>query len=66
MRRVRFFVDGRGPFEGMMKFGTVGDGEIERARDALRAFYAQEAARLAAELEAIMERIRRLDSGEDV
>lgn len=29
MRRVRFAIDGRGPFEGMMKFGTIGDGEIE-------------------------------------
>ena len=29
MRRVRFFVDGRGPFEGMMKFGAIGDGEIK-------------------------------------
>ena len=29
MRRVRFFVEGQGPFEGMMKFGLIGDGEIE-------------------------------------
>ena len=33
MRRVRFFVDGRGPFEGMMKFGAIGDGEIEFIAD---------------------------------
>ncbi len=29
MRRVRFAIDGRGPFEGMMTFGSIGDGEIE-------------------------------------
>lgn len=29
MRRVRFMLDERGPYEGMMCFGVIGDGEIE-------------------------------------
>lgn len=29
MSRVKFTVDGKGPFQGAMRFGTYGDGEIE-------------------------------------
>ena len=29
MRRVNFTLDGWGPFAGMMRFGLIGDGEVE-------------------------------------
>ncbi|MEO1909700.1 MAG: hypothetical protein ABGX10_04605 [Paracoccus sp. (in: a-proteobacteria)] len=29
MRRVNFTLDGSGPFAGMMRFGLIGDGEVE-------------------------------------
>lgn len=29
MTRVKFSIDGRGPFDGAMRFGKLGDGEIE-------------------------------------
>lgn len=29
MRRVRFRLDDEGPYDGMMCFGRVGDGEVE-------------------------------------